>query len=296
MPSSNKWVLGARPRTLPAVIAPVLVGNALGIFQSKTHHINLLNIFLTLIVGLSMQIGVNYANDYSDGIKGTDSDRVGPTRLVASGLATAEAVRNAAFLCFAIGSVAGVSFALRSNPLFLFIGVLAIWAAWGYTGGKNPYGYRGFGELSVFVFFGLVATLGSFYGQYKALTPASWLTAIMMGALGCAILIVNNLRDIDGDSLVGKRTLAVRLGDPQTRTFLICAMSLPFIISLALIWTSPWFMLSWLTAPLYFSIVKQIRSGMKGRALIALLGALGKMQLGFALTTVVATIVARFIH
>ena len=296
MLSENKWVLGARPRTLPAVIAPVLVGNMIGIYQNGFHHISYLNFILTLVVGLAMQIGVNYANDYSDGIKGTDSERVGPVRLVASGLAPALHVKAAAIICFSVGAIAGAIFSLRTNWLFILVGIIAIWAAWGYTGGKNPYGYRGFGELSVFVFFGLVATLGSFYGQHKTLTTASWLASIMMGSLGCAILIVNNLRDIEGDSKVGKKTLAVRLGDHKTRLLLISTMSVPFIISVALIWTSPWFLLAWLSLPLYLAVRKEIISGAIGRSLIALLGKLGKMQMSFALTTVVASVCAHLIH
>jgi 1,4-dihydroxy-2-naphthoate octaprenyltransferase len=295
MASTNKWILGARPKTLPAVIAPTLVGNALGVFQLHPHHFNLINALLTLTVGLAMQIGVNYSNDYSDGIKGTDADRVGPVRLTASGLASPAAVKRAAILTYLLGAIAGLIFSLRTTPWFIAIGVVAIVAAWGYTGGKNPYGYRGLGELSVFLFFGLVATVGSFYGQYKSVTAASLYEAIAMGCLGCSILIVNNLRDIEGDSKVNKRTLAVRLGDQKTRTLLIIVMALPYALTLVMVTQSAWFAIPLATIPLYVKVVKEITAGAQAKALIVLLGKIGKLQMFYALLTLLAMALASLI-
>ena len=212
----NKWILGARPRTLSAAIAPVLIASALA-----GSEFNWFRAALALKVAVWLQIGVNYANDYSDGVKGTDENRVGPTRLVASGLATAKAVKNAAFISFAIASVAGVWLSLLTSPLLILIGMLAIAAAWGYTGGKNPYGYSGLGEISVFTFFGLVATMGTYYVQTENITVLSFIVSIPMGALACAILEINNIRDRAHDELVGKRTIAVRLGDTNARRLFV---------------------------------------------------------------------------
>ena len=208
----NKWVLGARHRTLPAAIAPVVVASALA-----GSDFNWFRAALALKVAVWLQIGVNFANDYSDGIKGTDDDRVGPIRLVASGLASASAVKNAAFISFAIASTAGVWLSLLSSPLLILVGILAIAAAWGYTGGKNPYGYSGLGEVSVFTFFGLVATMGTYYVQTDKITVLSFIVSIPMGALSCAILAINNLRDRPKDQLAGKLTVAVRIGDSKAR-------------------------------------------------------------------------------
>jgi len=272
----NKWVLGARPRTLPAAIAPVVVGSALAAAE-----FNLLRAFLALQVGLWMQVGVNFANDYSDGVKGTDEHRIGPIRLVASGLASAKAVKGAAYLSFAIASIAGAWLALLTSPILIAVGVAAIVAAWGYTGGKNPYGYRGFGELSVFVFFGLVATMGTYYVQSNEITWLSFIVAIPMGALSCAILAVNNLRDRSQDALVGKRTVAVRLGDTNARREFIAFVVVAHVSALATM--IPWALLTLLVVPLSYSISKLVLSGVTGKDLIPVLGRTGKLQLIFAM-------------
>lgn len=271
----NKWVLGARPRTLPAAIAPVVVASALA-----GPDFNWFRAALALKVGVWLQIGVNYANDYSDGVKGTDANRIGPTRLVASGLATAKSVKLAAYISFLIASIAGVWLALLTSPLLIGVGVLAIAAAWGYTGGKNPYGYRGLGELSVFVFFGLVATVGTYYAQSEKITILSFIVAIPMGALACAILAVNNIRDRAQDELVGKRTVAVRIGDLRARRSFVALLVLAHTAAIATF--IPTALLTLLAAPLTFSISKVVLSGASGRDLIPVLGRTGKLQLLFA--------------
>ena len=271
----NKWVLGARPRTLPAAIAPVVVASALA-----GPDFNWFRAALALKVGVWLQIGVNYANDYSDGVKGTDANRIGPTRLVASGLATAKSVKLAAYISFLIASIAGVWLALLTSPLLIGVGILAIAAAWGYTGGKNPYGYRGLGELSVFVFFGLVATVGTYYAQSEKITILSFIVAIPMGALACAILAVNNIRDRAQDELVGKRTVAVRLGDLRARRSFVALLVLAHTAAIATF--IPTALLTLLAAPLTFSISKVVLSGASGRDLIPVLGRTGKLQLLFA--------------
>jgi 1,4-dihydroxy-2-naphthoate octaprenyltransferase len=272
----NKWVLGARPRTLPAAIAPVVVASALA-----GSDFNWFRAALALKVGVWLQIGVNYANDYSDGIKGTDENRVGPIRLVASGLASAKAVKNAAFISFAIASVSGLWLSLLTSPILVLIGILAIGAAWGYTGGKNPYGYRGLGEVSVFTFFGLVATMGSYYAQTEKITLLSFIVAIPMGALSCAILAVNNIRDRAQDELVGKRTLAVRLGDVNARRGFVSLLVLAHVAAVATF--IPTAMLTLLVAPMSYSISKLVLSGVSGKDLIPVLGRTGKLQLVFAI-------------
>ena len=277
----NKWILGARPRTLPAAIAPVVVASALA-----GTDFNWFRTALALKVGVWLQIGVNYANDYSDGVKGTDENRVGPTRLVASGLASAKAVKNAAFISFAIASVAGLWLSLLTSPLLILIGMLAIAAAWGYTGGKNPYGYSGLGEVSVFTFFGLVATMGTYYVQTESVTALSFIVAIPMGALSCAILAVNNIRDRAQDELVGKRTLAVRLGDRRARHLYVSLLVLAHVAALATLIPSA--MLTLLVAPMSFSISKLVLSGVSGKELIPALGRTGKLQLIFAILFAVA--------
>jgi len=272
----NKWVLGARPRTLPAAIAPVVVASALA-----GSDFNWFRAALALKVGVWLQIGVNYANDYSDGVKGTDENRIGPTRLVASGLASAIAVKKAAFISFVIASVAGLWLSLLTSPLLILIGILAIAAAWGYTGGKNPYGYSGLGEVSVFTFFGLVATMGTYYVQTESVTALSFIVAIPMGALSCAILAVNNIRDRAQDELVGKRTLAVRLGDRKARHVYVSLLVLAHVAAVATL--IPTAMLTLLVAPMSFSISKLVLSGVSGKELIPALGRTGKLQLIFAI-------------
>lgn len=271
----NKWVLGARPRTLPAAIAPVVVASALA-----GPDFNWFRAALALKVGLWLQVGVNFANDYSDGVKGTDTNRIGPTRLVAGGLASPRAVKNAAFISFAIASIAGLWLALLTSPYLIAIGVISIVAAWNYTGGKNPYGYSGLGEISVFLFFGIVATVGSFYVQTEKVTLMSFIVAIPMGALSCAILSINNLRDRAQDELVGKRTLAVRMGDNVARRFFVALLVLAHTSAIATF--RPYALLTLGVAPLTFSIARSVLAGSSGAQLIPLLGKTGKLQLIFA--------------
>jgi len=272
----NKWIAGARPKTLPAAIAPVAVATALA--GEKWDPFLAL---LALLVSLSLQIGVNYANDYSDGVKGTDDNRIGPMRLVASGAAPARQVKSAAYLALSSAALFGLILALQTTLWFIAIGALAIAAAWGYTGWKNPYGYFGFGELAVFVFFGLVATMGTYYAQTGELTLNSLLVSIPMGCLSCALLAINNLRDRAADELVGKRTLAVRLGDASARKAFISLLLIAHISVLFLL--QPWTLLTLLLLPMTFSLIKAIRGGAVGAQLIPLLGTTGKLQLRFAI-------------
>ena len=272
----NKWILGARPRTLPAAIAPVVIASALA-----GSDFNWFRAALALKVGLWLQIGVNYANDYSDGVKGSDENRIGPTRLVASGLASATSVKSAAFISFAIASVAGTWLSLLTSPILILIGMLAIAAAWGYTGGKNPYGYSGLGEISVFTFFGLVATMGTYYVQAGKITVLSFVVAIPMGALSCAILEINNIRDRAQDELVGKRTLAVRLGDKQARRLFVALLATAHVAAIATF--IPTALLTLLVVPMSYSISKLVLSGASDKDLIPVLGRTGKLQLVFAI-------------
>jgi 1,4-dihydroxy-2-naphthoate octaprenyltransferase len=272
----NKWIAGARPKTLPAAIAPVTVATALA-GKSFDPFFAL----LALLVSVALQVGVNYANDYSDGIKGTDDNRIGPMRLVASGAAPAHHVKIAAYISLGFGAVIGLILALQTSLWLVAIGALAIAAAWGYTGGKNPYGYFGFGELSVFVFFGLVATMGTYFAQTGEITLDSLFVAISMGCLSCALLAINNLRDRAADELVGKRTLAVRLGDSSAR---IAFIGLLFVAHISVFFLlKPWALLTLLLLPMTFSLIKSIRSGAIGADLIPLLGKTGKLQLRFAI-------------
>jgi 1,4-dihydroxy-2-naphthoate octaprenyltransferase len=272
----NKWIQGARPRTLPAAIAPVVIASALA-----GPDFNWFRALLALKVGVWLQIGVNFANDYSDGVKGTDENRIGPIRLVASGLASAKAVKNAAFLSFFIASIAGLWLSLLTSPTLILVGVFAIAAAWGYTGGKNPYGYNGFGEVSVFTFFGLVATIGTYYVQTEEITLLSFIVAIPMGTLACAILAVNNIRDRAQDELAGKRTLAVRLGDVTARRVYVSLLVIAHLAAIATL--IPTALLTLLAVPMSYSISKSVLSGISGKDLIPTLGRTGKLQLVFAI-------------
>jgi 1,4-dihydroxy-2-naphthoate octaprenyltransferase len=272
----NKWILGARPRTLAAAIAPVLVAIAL-----VGKDFDWLRAVLALTVAVWLQIGVNFANDYSDGVKGTDADRVGPIRLVASGLATAKSVKFAALISFVVASVAGTWLALLTSPLLILVGIFSIAAAWGYTGGKNPYGYRGLGELSVFLFFGVIATMGTYYAQTEELTLLSFIVSIPMGALSCAILAINNIRDRPKDQLVGKQTVAVRIGDRRARLMYVGLLILAHVAALATL--IPTVLLTLLVLPMSFIISRQVLSGISGKDLIPVLGKTGKLQMVFAI-------------
>jgi 1,4-dihydroxy-2-naphthoate octaprenyltransferase len=272
----NKWILGARPRTLPAAIAPVVVASAL-----VGTDFNWFRAALALKVAVWLQIGVNFANDYSDGVKGTDEDRVGPIRLVGSGLATAKSVKSAAFISFGIASIAGAWLAFLTSPLLIVIGVFSIAAAWGYTGGKNPYGYRGLGELSVFLFFGVIATMGTYYAQTEEITLLSFIVSIPMGALSCAILAINNLRDRPKDELVGKLTVAVRIGDRKARVMYVALLALAHIAAIATL--IPTTLLTLLALPITLSISRQVLSGVSGKELIPVLGKTAKLQMIFSI-------------
>jgi 1,4-dihydroxy-2-naphthoate octaprenyltransferase len=271
----NKWVIGARPRTLPAAIAPVVVATAYAGNLWKP-----IPAALALLVSLSLQIGVNYANDYSDGIRGTDDSRIGPTRLTASGLASAKSVKNAAFISFFFAAIAGLALALQTSWWLIAVGALAIAAAWGYTGGSSPYGYKGLGEISVFLFFGIVATVGSYFVQTEELDWQILIVAIPMGALACAILAINNLRDRAQDELVGKRTMAVRLGDKGARALYISLLIAAHLF--ALLTFQPFALLTLLALPLSASLARSVWVGTSGTALIPLLAKTGKLQMLFA--------------
>lgn len=277
----NKWIVGARPRTLPAAIAPVLVATSLAGSDADFAMAG-----LALVVSLALQVGVNCANDYSDGIRGTDDNRVGPIRLVASGIASAKSVKQAAFISFAVAAVVGLVLALLTSLWLVAVGAAAIYAAWTYTGSKRPYGYLGFGEISVFLFFGLVATVGSYYVQTQEITWQSFIVAIPMGCLACAILAINNLRDRAQDELVGKRTLAVRLGDSRARKLFIGLLLIAHLAAVAVPGENT--LLTLLLLPQTLIIVKKVSSGATESALIPLLGKTGQLQLWFALTLSIA--------
>jgi len=274
---ANEWIQGARPKTLPAAVAPVLVGTALA-FPNP----NYVNALLALIVSLSLQIGVNFANDYSDGIRGTDAERVGPLRLVGSGLAKASAVRNTAFSCFLIAAIAGLYLSSRSSLWLILIGALAIGAAWGYTGGNNPYGYRALGEVSVFLFFGVVAVLGTYYVQSQKITFLAICASFPIGAFACAILVMNNLRDRAKDLEVGKNTLAVLLGDRATRILYLSLLMSGGLIGALTAISRPWALLVIITLPVSISLAVKVLKGAGGRDLIPLLQRTALIQLLFA--------------
>lgn len=246
MATLSQWVAGARLRTLPIVIAPVVIGTAAAV--DITGELAWFEAILALIVGLLLQVGVNYSNDYSDGIRGTDDVRVGPLRLTGSGLAEPKDVRNAAFGCFGAAALVGAFLVIFTGswPLLL-VGAAAFVAAWGYTGGKNPYGYRGLGEVFVFIFFGLVATLGTTYTQAGMLSLLSLLGAIGTGLIATALLMANNVRDIPTDREVGKMTLAVRLGDTTARISYVMMLAVAILLPVTMIGTRPWMWLVLLT-------------------------------------------------
>ncbi len=275
------WINGARPRTLPAAIAPVLVGAACAraSVSGAKSSVDSLNIFYALIVSLSLQVAVNYANDYSDGVRGTDRQRVGPMRLVGSGSKSAKAVKLAAFIAFGIAALFGFVLAATTSWWLLLVGVACFAAGWFYTGGSKPYGYYGFGELFVFIFFGVVATTGTTFVAIETVSSVSLIASIAVGCLACALLVVNNLRDIPGDTESGKKTLAVRIGDLRTRqfyyyllfgaTFAIMILSLNHLSSLlglfGLITAVP--------------AIRKIQRGASGKDLIPVLGITGRTQM-----------------
>ena len=295
MATFSEWVQGARPRTLPVAVSPVAVGTVAAYALGRTIRGNVL---LALIVALSLQVGVNYANDYSDGIRGTDSPgggRVGPVRLVGQDLANPTDVRLAAFLAFFLAGLWGFALvALSEAWVMLPIGALCVVAAWYYTGGRHPYGYRGFGEVFVFVFFGLVATLGTLYTQAGTITLVGLLGAVGVGALASAVLVANNLRDIPSDAAVGKRTLAVRLGDRGTRILYaaLVAVSVGVVVACALV--GSWFALVALAAYAWlWPALAALRRGAVGRDLVPVLARTGQFQLLWSVLLAVGLAVSR---
>ncbi|WP_067674655.1 1,4-dihydroxy-2-naphthoate polyprenyltransferase [Nocardia miyunensis] len=265
MASAAQWLEGARPRTLPNAIAPILVGTGAAASLDAAVWWKAL---LALVVSLALIIGVNYANDYSDGIRGTDDERVGPLRLVGSGVASPGAVRNAAIASLGVGAVVGLVLVFTTAWWLLLIGAGCLAGAWFYTGGRKPYGYSGFGEIAVFVFFGLVAVLGTEFVQAHRIDWAGVVGAVAVGAFSSAVLVTNNLRDIPTDSVTGKTTLAVRLGDTRTRTLHLVLMVVPFIASLILVVRTPWALLSLLAIPLAVRSNNPVRGGQQGPGLI----------------------------
>jgi len=282
MATAGQWWGGARVRTLPAAIAPVAVGTGIA---AHVDAMNPVRAFLALVVAVALQIGVNFANDYSDGIRGTDTNRVGPVRLVGQGLAKPSHVKWAAFACFGFAGIAGlVLIALTHQWWLIIIGIACIVAAWSYTGGSQPYGYRGLGEIFVFVFFGLVPVIGTTYVQTLSFSLIAIVGGAGVGALACAILVTNNLRDIPGDTVSGKQTVAVRLGDAATRRLytllIIIGVASPVILGAL---SSPWVVLGCITAILAVPPLRVVNGGALGPALVPALKQTGLLLLVFGL-------------
>jgi 1,4-dihydroxy-2-naphthoate octaprenyltransferase len=278
------WVAGARPRTLPAAIVPVAVGSGVAIGYGRLEPWHAV---LALFVALALQVGVNYANDYSDGVRGTDERRVGPVRLVGSGLAPPRHVLAAALGCFAAACVAGLVLAIVTSWWLIPLGAAAVAAAWFYTGGERPYGYRALGEVSVFLFFGLAAVAGTAYVQMDRVAWLAMAAAVPIGLLACALLVINNLRDIPTDSATGKRTLAVVAGDQRTRLLYAACALLPFAVAAAMAPVRPLALLALVAVPLALAPIRLVRAGASGPGLITALGQTGRLQLAFgALLTV----------
>jgi 1,4-dihydroxy-2-naphthoate octaprenyltransferase len=275
-----EWLRAARPRTLPAAVAPVAVGVAVA---RSTGHVVAWHAALALVVSLAMQVGANLANDYSDGVRGTDAERVGPIRLVASGLASPGAVRLAAVATFAVGAVAGLVLAIAVSPWLVAVGAAAIAAAWLYTGGPRPYGYAGYGEVSVFVFFGLVAVVGTTYVTSGELPAIAYLASVPVGLLAVALLVSDHLRDIGTDARSGKRTLVVRLGDHRARLLYVAVVVVALVSSAGV---APWrtfALLGLVAAPIAARPVRQVLSGAAGPDLVPVLEMTGTAQLVFGL-------------
>ncbi len=280
MATISQWVEGARPRTLPAAISPVVAGTGVVVYADSAIWWKAV---LALVVALALQVAVNFANDYSDGVKGTDADRVGPLRLVGSGAATPRQVRDAAVASFAVAGLAGLVLAATTSWWLLLVGGVAMVAAWFYTGGERPYGYRGLGEISVFVFFGLVAVIGTAYVQTRDVPDGTVWAAFGVGALACAILVANNLRDIATDERVGKRTLAVVMGERGSRRLFGALHAFAFACLLLLAVTVSWWALAGLVSlPLSLRAQAVVRRGGTGPALIPALRDTGLTELAYA--------------
>ena len=275
LPKLKLWFEGSRPKTIPAAVVPVIVGTA-----SIENGLILHRFLLALVVSIALQVGVNYANDYSDGIRGTDQDRIGPRRLVGSRLINAEQVKLAAGISFLVAAVAGLVLAIMTSLFLLLIGCLAILAAWFYTGGSKPYGYSGYGEISVFIFFGLVATVGSSYVQNQNIESISVLCSVPVGFLASALLVVNNFRDIETDSETGKQTIAVRLGKAKTQIFfaLLLLGSLGMYVLIAMLYTYLAF-ITLIVIPLSLKLIKDIYTKESAEDLIKILENTAKLHL-----------------
>jgi 1,4-dihydroxy-2-naphthoate polyprenyltransferase len=277
---AREWLAGTRPRTLPAAVVPVLIGTGVAIGYDR---FSWWRAVLALVVALALQVGVNYANDYSDGVRGSDEKRVGPVRLVAAGLAPPRQVLAAAFSCFFVAGAAGLALASVTSWWLVAVGAACIAAAWFYTGGPRPYGYRGLGEVFVFAFFGVVAVAGTAYVQMGRLSWLALAAAVPAGLLACALLMVNNLRDIRTDTLAGKRTLAVLLGDARSRMTYVVTLLLPFGVAALLAFFRPFTLVTALTLPLARLPIQTVRGGALGPALIKALGETGRLQLAFGI-------------
>ena len=275
LPKLKLWFEGARPKTIPAAVVPVIVGTA-----SVESSLTIYRLLLALVVSIALQVGVNYANDYSDGIRGTDQDRVAPRRLVGSELVSAKRVKLAAGISFLVAAIAGLVLAIVTSLFLILIGCLAILAAWFYTGGSKPYGYSGFGEISVFVFFGLVATVGSSYVQSQTIESISILCSVPVGLLASALLVVNNFRDIETDSETGKQTFAVRLGKAKTQTFfaLLLLGSLGMYVLIAMLYTYL-ALITLVAIPLSLKLIKDIYTKESSEDLIKILENTAKLHL-----------------
>jgi 1,4-dihydroxy-2-naphthoate octaprenyltransferase len=280
MATPAQWIEGARPRTLPAAISPVLVGTGAAAYLDGFVWWKAL---LALGVALALQIGVNFANDYSDGIRGTDENRVGPLRLVGSKVASPGQVKTAAFTCFGIGAALGIVLSATTTWWLLVAGAASLLGAWFYTGGKRPYGYRALGEVSVFLFFGLVAVLGTTYAQAETLTWPALAGAISVGSIACALLVANNLRDIPTDSVTGKRTLAVVLGASRSRRLYAALVILAFVLAAVSVIATPWTLLAFIAAPLAIKSIRVVLGDAVGPALIPVLKATGQTELLYAI-------------
>jgi 1,4-dihydroxy-2-naphthoate octaprenyltransferase len=273
------WVQGARPRTLGAAVSPVLVGTSVA---SRYGAVVWWRALFCLLLAVALQVGVNFANDYSDGVKGVDTQRRGPVRLTASGLAAPSSVRLAAFLSFAVGGLLGIVLALAVDWRLMLVGAAAILAAALYSGGPKPYASSGLGEVMVLVFFGLVATCGSAYVQLERVPWLAVAAAVAVGLLACAILLVNNLRDIDSDTQVGKRTLAVRVGRHRTRQLYRASMVLPLLVVVAVAPRAPGALLALAAAPLAVPPLRIVASKVDPPSLVRALIATARLQLVFS--------------
>ncbi|MCU1663470.1 MAG: 1,4-dihydroxy-2-naphthoate octaprenyltransferase [Pseudonocardia sp.] len=292
MATIAQWIEGARPRTLPTAISPVLAGTGAAIGYGVVAPGRAL---LALVVAVALVVGVNYANDYSDGIRGTDDERVGPLRLVGSKVAEPATVRSLAIVCLSIAGLAGLTLVSLSGQWWLIaVGALCIAGAWFYTGGRRPYGYSGLGEIAVFVFFGPVAVLGTVITQSGPPGPLSVVTAVGVGMLTCAVLVANNLRDISTDTVVGKRTLAVALGDTETRRLYTALVTVPLLLSALAALRSLPMLLGLLVLPLAALLARQVLGGVDGRKLIRVLAQTGMLLLAWSVLTGIGLALSRF--